>query len=479
MAETAVNEHPNSDTESLRAALHRVHALLESARKRVGEMETVRVSGRVVQVIGLTIESMGPEARIGELCWLYPRGAGAPVQAEVVGFRDRRVLLMPLGDMEGVAPGCEVRASGQVFRVPVGPELLGRVLDGLGRPIDGRGPLTAVRFRPVSGHPPNPLARRRIDRPLELGVRAVDACLTVGRGQRIGIFSGSGVGKSTLLGMVARNTAADVNVIALVGERGREVREFLETDLGEEGLRRSVVVVATSDQPALVRLKGAQVATAIAEFFRDQGRDVILMMDSVTRWAMAQREVGLAIGEPPATRGYTPSVFANLPRLLERSGMGERGSITGLYTVLVDGDDLNEPIADAVRGILDGHIVLSRQLAALNHYPAIDVLQSVSRVMEHVTEPAHRRAAARLREVLAVYQNARDLIEIGAYVAGSNPRTDWALGKIEAVNQFLQQDRDERCTLPEAVAALEQLFSDEGGGAGAEGQGAAAEQTRA
>lgn len=401
--------------------------------------EPVRQLGRVSQVIGLTVESLGPSVHLGELCYLHPRG-GEPIRAEVVGFRDSRVLLMPLGDMDGLGPGAEVRASKAVLQVEVGPELCGRVLDGLGRPIDGRGPAGTGRYYPVHAQPPNPLQRERISRPLEVGVKAIDAILTCGRGQRVGIFSGSGVGKSTLLGMIARNTSADVNVIALIGERGREVRDFLEKDLGPEGLARSVVVVATSDQPALVRVKGALVATAVAEYFRDQGQDVLLMMDSVTRFAMAQREIGLAIGEPPTTRGYTPSVFALLPKLLERAGTADRGSITGLYTVLVEGDDMNEPIADACRAILDGHIVLSRDLAAENHYPAIDVLPSVSRVMGDVVRREHREAAAWLREIVATYRRARDLITIGAYVAGSNPKIDEAIARIDAVTDFLRQD---------------------------------------
>lgn len=431
---------------------------LRLAGRAVEACSPVRVLGRVTKVIGLTIESAGPDARLGEVCWLYPKGRGAAVQAEVVGFRDERVLLMPLGDMEGVAPGCEVQSTGKSFAVEVGRGLLSRVIDGLGRPLDGRGPLGAGVSQPVYRTPPNPLSRRRIKAPLEMGVRAIDGCLSCGLGQRIGIFSGSGVGKSTLLGMIARNTAADVNVIALIGERGREVREFLEKDLGDEGLARSVVVVATSDQPGLVRIKGAYVATAVAEFFRDLGLNVMLMMDSLTRFAWAQREVGLAIGEPPATRGYTPSVFAVLPKLLERAGMAAKGSITALYTVLVDGDDMNEPIADTVRGILDGHIVLSRELAALNHYPAIDILRSVSRVMSDIVDARQKSAANQLKEVLAIYENARDLIEIGAYVAGSNTRTDWALAKLEAVRGFLHQGVTEKATFAETVEGLAALF---------------------
>ncbi len=346
-------------------------------------------SGRVVQIVGLTIESIGPTTNIGDICLIQPR-RGTEIPAEVVGFRDERVLLMPLADLAGVGPGSLVTATGSPLVIPVGERLLGRILDGLGQPMDEGGHISATRHQSVLGRVPKPLERQRISRPLSVGVRAIDGLLSVGRGQRIGVFAGSGVGKSTLLGMMARNTEADVNVIALVGERGREVREFLERDLGPEGLERSVVVVATSDQPALVRIKAAMVATTMAEFFRDQGLDVLFVMDSVTRLAIAQREVGLAIGEPPATRGYTPSVFAMLPRLLERTGPGTKGTITGFYTVLVEGDDMNEPITDTVRGTLDGHIVLDRSLAEKNHYPAIDVLASVSRLMIEVTEKEHR-----------------------------------------------------------------------------------------
>ena len=344
----------------------------------------MRRSGRVTQIVGLVIESQGPNVNLGDLCYVSSRGGSQAIPAEVVGFRQNRVLLMPIAEMEGIGPGCEVISAQGTLKVTVGQGLLGRILDGMGRPMDGKGPLVSSREYPLNALPPPPLTRRRIEEPLSVGVRAIDALLTLGKGQRVGIMAGSGVGKSTLLGMMARNTEADISVIALIGERGREVREFIERDLGEEGLKRSVVVVATSDQPALVRIKGALTATAIAEYFRDQGRDVMFMMDSVTRFAMAQREVGLTVGEPPATRGYTPSVFAMLPKLLERSGTGANGSITGIYTVLVDGDDMNEPIADAVRSILDGHIVLSRSIAAQNHYPAIDILNSVSRVMSEV-----------------------------------------------------------------------------------------------
>lgn len=422
------------------------------------QVEPIKNNGKVNQVIGLIIESTGPQARMGEICHIYPTNGGDKVVVEVVGFKQNRVLLMPLGDLEGIGPGCEVVSTGKTMAVGVGPQFLGRVLDGLGNPMDGKGHVFAEEEYSVQATPPNPLLRQRITQPLSLGVKAIDGMLTCGKGQRAGIFAGSGVGKSTLLGMIARNTTADINVIALVGERGREVREFIEKDLGEEGLSRSIVVVATSDQPALVRLKAAFVATAMAEYFRDQGKDVMLMMDSVTRFAMAQREIGLAVGEPPATRGYTPSVFSVLPKLMERAGTSDKGTITALYTVLVDGDDLNEPIADAVRGILDGHIVLSRQLASQNHYPSIDVLASISRVMIEVADSEHRRLASELRSILATYRDAKDLVDIGAYSRGSNPKIDHALDMIEQVNQFLCQDIDENVCLEESVSKLGALI---------------------
>lgn len=422
------------------------------------QVEPIKTNGKVTQVIGLIIESTGPNTRLGEVCYIYPRLGDRKVIAEVVGFKENRVLLMPLGGVEGVGPGCDVISTGRTLKIGVGPELLGRVIDGLGNPLDGKGHIFTSTEYPIQASPPNPLLRKRISEPLCLGVKAIDGLLTCGRGQRIGIFAGSGVGKSTLLGMIARNTNADINVIALVGERGREVRDFIEKDLGEEGLRRSVVVVATSDQPALVRLKAAMVATALAEYYRDLGRDVILMMDSVTRFAMAQREVGLAIGEPPATRGFTPSVFALLPKLLERSGTSESGTITGLYTVLVDGDDYNEPITDAVRGILDGHIVLSRALATQNHYPAIDILNSVSRIMNEIIDPEHRQMAAEVRGILATYTDAKDLIDIGAYNSGSNPKIDYALEMIDKTNEFLCQDIEECVSLEESCTRMRQLL---------------------
>lgn len=420
----------------------------------INNMSTIRFNGKITQIIGLVIESQGPSVSLGELCYIYPRDGSSPIPAEVVGFRHERVLLMPIGEMQGIGPGCDVVSAQQTLKVPVGRQLLGRILDGLGNPIDGKGPIRSEAEYSLHAAPPSPLTRRRISQQLSVGVRAIDSLLTMGRGQRVGIMAGSGVGKSTLLGMIARNTEADISVIALIGERGREVREFIERDLGEDGLKRAVVIVATSDQPALVRLKGAMTATSIAEYYRDQGMDVMLMMDSVTRFAMAQREVGLTVGEPPATRGYTPSVFAMLPKLLERSGTGERGSITGIYTVLVDGDDMNEPIADAVRGILDGHIILSRSLASQNHYPAIDVLSSVSRVMLEITDQDHWLAAQKLRSVLATYREAEDLINIGAYTQGSNPSIDHAVSLIGSVKEFLQQHVYEQVALKDTVNRL-------------------------
>ncbi len=418
---------------------------------------TMNLSGKITQVIGLVMESQGPNVNLGDLCYIIPRGLVAPLPAEVVGFRQNRVLLMPIGEMQGIGPGCNVISSHKSLKVPVGPLLLGRILDGLGHPVDELGPLLSNAEYPLHATPPPPLTRPRITEKLAVGVRAIDGLMTLGLGQRIGIMAGSGVGKSTLLGMIARNTDADINVIALIGERGREVREFIERDLGEEGLKRSVVVVATSDQPALLRIKGAMVATAIAEYFRDQGKNVMLMMDSVTRFAMAQREVGLTIGEPPATRGYTPSVFSMLPKLLERSGTGQYGSITGIYTVLVDGDDMNEPIADCVRSVLDGHIVLSRDLASQNHYPAIDVLQSVSRLMFELADKEHWLAAQKVRSLLSTYREAEDLINIGAYSAGSNPAIDEAIKMSAGINAFLRQSVYEKNSLYDTIDALKTI----------------------
>lgn len=401
------------------------------------------VLGRVVQVVGLVLESDGPSARVGDLCYVEPEVGVEPVACEVVGFRGDRVLLMPLGEMTGVRSGSLVRSTGACLRVPVGPNLLGRAIDGLGRPIDGLGPLKTDATYPNIASPPNALERQMICEPFRTGVRSIDGLLTMGIGQRVGIFAGSGVGKSTLLGMIARNGTADVNVIALVGERGREVREFMVNDLGDEGLAKSVVVCATSDEPALVRIKASLTATAIAEYYRDQGLNVLLMMDSVTRFAMAQREVGLAVGEPPSTKGYTPSVFALLPRLMERAGCGKKGAITAVYTILVDGDDPNEPIADAARSILDGHIVLDRKLTSRGHYPPINVLNSLSRVMPMVTDQSHVADANALRHLVAAYADVEDLVSVGAYKPGSQPVSDKAIQRWPQINSFLRQDKDE------------------------------------
>ncbi len=422
--------------------------------KAVESNSFIRYVGRVKKVVGLTIESNGPQVKMGEVCLIIPIGEKAPLTCEVVGFQDNRVLLMPLGDMTGVSSGCRVLATGKKLKVSVGFGLLGRVIDGIGNPIDSKPAISDGHNYNVNNAPPNPLVRQKIADPLSLGVRVIDGMLTVGKGQRVGIFAGSGVGKSTLLGMIARNMRADINVIALIGERGREVREFIEHDLGAEGLRRSVVVVATSDQPALVRVKGAMLATAIAEYFRDQGKNVMLMMDSLTRFSMAQREVGLAVGEPPVTKGYTPSVFALLPKLLERAGNSDIGSITGLYTVLVDGDDMNEPIADTVRGILDGHIVLSRDLANKGHYPAIDVLQSVSRVMSNIVDKEHVTAVNQIRDLISTYRTSEDLINIGAYSKGTSPEIDRAIDMNDIINDFLRQAVDEKVDIDETIRAL-------------------------
>lgn len=416
--------------------------------------------GKVAKVVGLTVESIGPAAKLNDLCHIITQDKDQVINAEVVGFRDDRVLLMPYDQTVGVGLGSRVENTGAPLKVMVGDELLGKVLDGPGNPIDGSEIHCSCGYS-VQAQPPDPLTRELIDTVLPLGVKAVDGLITVGKGQRIGIFAGSGVGKSTLMGMFARNTKADINVIALIGERGREVREFIERDLGPEGMKRSVVVVATSDKPALIRKKAAMTATAVAEYFRDQGRDVLLMMDSLTRFSMAQREIGLASGEPPVSRGYPPSVYGEMPQLLERAGRSDKGSITGLYTVLVDGDDFNEPIADTARSILDGHIVLDRKIAQKNHYPAIDVLQSISRVMSSIVDPQHKKAAGQLKNVLATYAEAEDLVNIGAYKAGSNPSIDYALSKIDAVNEFLQQDVYEKLSFEESIQRLEELFPEE------------------
>jgi flagellum-specific ATP synthase len=425
---------------------------------RLSAVETLPVIGQVVRTVGLLVESQGPPARVGDMCELEAEKGEKPATLEVVGFRDGRLLTVPLGGTAGIRAGARIVQRGRSGTVPVGPALLGRVLDGLGNPIDGLGPIGATTPAPLHPPPLNPLARDPIVAPLGTGVRAIDAMLTCGRGQRLGLFGGSGVGKSTLLGMMARGTNADVSVIALVGERGREVRGFLEHDLGAEGLSRSVVVVSTSDNPPLMRLRAAFTATAIAEYFRAEGQNVLLMMDSVTRLAMAQREVGLAAGEPPTAKGYPPSVFAMLPVLLERAGsLSGRGSITGLYTVLVEGDDTTEPIADSVRAILDGHVILSRDLAARNHYPAIDILQSVSRTMPDVTSAEHRLKAGQVRDWMALVRENEDLVSVGAYVPGTNPRVDAAFARRDAIDAFLRQPVDTQCSIVEAVEALATL----------------------
>ena len=432
--------------------------LLSKYKNLVEHTDMIKFSGRVSKLIGLTIEANGPAVEIGEVCQIFSLKGENFITAEVIGFRDNVVVLMPFGEMTGIGPGSKVIATGSYLSVEVGDDLLGRVLDGLGKTIDAyKAPILHHKYE-VDNAPPNPLTRDKIEEVLPLGITAIDSLLTCGRGQRVGIFAGSGVGKSTLLGMIAKNSSADINVIALIGERGREVREFIENELGEEGLKKSVVIVATSDKPALVRVKGAMLATAVAEYFRDCGKNVVLMMDSLTRFSMAQREIGLAVGEPPVTKGYTPSVFAVLPRLLERSGNSDKGSITGLYTVLVDGDDMNEPIADAVRGILDGHIVLSRRLAAKGYYPAIDVLESVSRVMPNVVDNDHVVVARRIKELMAVYNEAEDLIVIGAYVPGTDSRIDEAIRKVDAIRDFLTQTTQEHFTYQETVDRMYELL---------------------
>ena len=420
-----------------------------------------KVKGKVVNVVGLTIESKGPQARLGDICVITSGirdESGKQVLSEVVGFKEGKVLLMPYEKVEGIGPGSSVENTGAPLKVKVDDSLLGKTLNGLGRPDTGK-VLTGIEYD-VEASPPDPMSRKIISEVLPLGVKAVDGLITVGKGQRIGIIAGSGVGKSTLMGMFARNTKADINVIALIGERGREVREFIERDLGPEGMKRSVVVVATSDRPALERKKAAQTATAIAEYFRDQGKDVLLMMDSMTRFSMAQREIGLASGEPPVSRGYPPSVYSEMPKLLERAGCSDKGSITGLYTVLVDGDDFNEPITDTARSILDGHIMLNRKLAHKNHYPAIDILQSISRCMSQIATREHKQLAGKMKNVMATYNEAEDLINIGAYKAGSNPEIDYAISKIQAVNQFLLQDVNDKFTFDETVEMMKGIFEE-------------------
>jgi len=414
--------------------------------------------GVVTRVSGLLVESHGPNVSVGNMCWIKTRYKAQSKAAEVVGINDNKILLMPFEDTNGIGVGCEVETVGETLLVPVGENLLGRILDGFGRPIDNKGPINSDKNLYLHRTPPPALTRPRITKSLATGVRSIDSMVTCGEGQRIGIFSGSGVGKSILLGMIARGSEADVNVIALIGERGREVNEFIERNLGQEGLKRSVIIVVTSDQAAVLRIRGAQVATTIAEYFRDQGKKVILMMDSITRFAMAQREIGLAIGEPPTTKGYTPSVFALLPRLLERAGMSNKGSITGFYTVLVENDDMNDPVADTVRSILDGHIVLSRRLAEQNHYPSVDILQSVSRVMNDIIEENHLLASTKIRDILATYQEAEDLINIGAYVKGNNPRIDMAISHIEKIRIFLKQKQFEKANYQQTLVMMKNIF---------------------
>ena len=423
----------------------------------INKTETIKEIGKITEIIGLTIESDGPKSSIGDLCYIYNNFGDEPTLAEVVGFRKDKILLMPLGSPDGIRPGALVVNTGEAMKIGVGNQLIGRVLDGLGRPIDTLGDIRFSEYKSTQADAINPLKRKRITEPLSLGIKSIDGFATVGKGQRLGIFAGSGVGKSTTLGMMAKNTSADLNVIALIGERGREVKEFIEEILGTEGMKRSIVIAATSEQPSLVKIKAAFVATSIAEYFRDKGMNVLFMLDSITRIAMAQREVGLAIGEPPATRGYTPSVFALMPKLMERAGTNELGTITGLYTVLVEGDDFNEPISDTARSILDGHIVLSRALAHKNHYPAVDVLHSLSRVMGDVTSEEHKEAAGAIRNLLAVYTKNEDLINIGAYVAGSDPLCDKAIALMDNINGFLKQSTKDKFGFENTINDLTQL----------------------
>lgn len=428
---------------------------------RIKALNPLKVSGKVTQIVGLVVEGHCPAATVGTLCQLVPLNGGKPVPAEVVGFRASRALLMPLGELRGLGPGSLIQVVRDSATLPVGDQLLGRVIDALGQPLDEKPLAPCEEEFPLYALPASPMARNPIVRPLDLGVRAINGLLTCGSGQRMGIMAGSGVGKSVLLGMMGKHTRADVNVIALIGERGREVREFIERDLGPEGLARSVVVCATSDQSPLLRMRGAFVATTIAEYFCAQGKSVLLLMDSVTRFAMAMREVGLAIGEPPTTKGYTPSVFATLPKLLERAGSFKgKGSITGLYTVLVEGDDMNEPVADSVRSILDGHIVLSRDIAARNHFPAIDILNSASRVMRDIVSPEHMQLNGRIREIMATHKEAEDLINIGAYVEGSNGKIDFAISRIDGINDFLKQGMDDAVDLDVTLEEMDQATQD-------------------
>jgi len=413
--------------------------------------------GRIDKIVGMTVEATGPACNIGDVCHIEYQGGTCTALAEVVGFKENKVLLMPYEEIEGIGYGCLVKNTGDKLKIKMSDDLIGRTVDAMGVPIDGGPPIQAEKFYSINGTRSNPMDRPRIDTVIQMGVKAIDGMLTIGKGQRMGIFAGSGVGKSTLMGMLAKNVKADVNVIALVGERSREVVEFIKRDLGEEGAKRSVLVVATSDQPAMMRSKCALTATTIAEYFKDQGKDVLLMMDSLTRFAMAQREIGLSIGEPPVARGYTPSIYSAMPKLLERSGNFEKGSITGIYTVLVEGDDSNEPISDTVRGIIDGHIMLSRKVAMKNHYPAIEVLASVSRLMNDISDPEHKAAAGKIRRLMSIYEANADLISIGAYKSGSNPELDYAITRIDAINQFLQQGVDEKYSFEETVEQMKRL----------------------
>ena len=433
-------------------------SVFQQMARQVYGAEPYSLTGKIENIVGMSIEASGGRAAVGDICRIYNGDSGGQVTAEVVGFKNDHILLMPYSDMNGISAGNFVRNTGRQLTLQVGEFLRGRIINALGQPIDGKGPFEGGSPYCVGGNYINPLQRPPIRERIQFGVKAIDGMITIGKGQRIGIFAGSGVGKSTLMGMIAKNVTADINVIALVGERGREVLEFVEKDLGPEGMKRSILVVATSDQPAMLRMRCPSVATGIAEYFRDQGYDVLLMMDSLTRFAMAQREIGLAIGEPPVSRGYTPSMYAEMPKLLERSGNFSRGSITGVYTVLVEGDDTNEPIADTVRGILDGHIVLSRQLANSNHYPAIDVSASISRLMTEIVSPEHRQLASRIRDIMSVYEKNADLVSIGAYKPGTNRKLDFAMSKIDAVNSFLTQDVNEAFSYDQCVAEMAKIL---------------------
>ncbi len=439
--------------------------ILDKYENLVDKLETIKLSGKVSRVIGVTVEGTGPQANIGELCKIIIHDKNNNkekiLNAEVVGFKENGIVLMPYGSISGISQGCQIIGTGKTMEIPVGNSLLGRVVNGRGEPIDNKGSIIPESYYSIFRESPNALHRKRITNKISVGIKAIDGLFTIGEGQRIGIFSGSGIGKSTLLGMISRFTEADVNVIALIGERGREVNDFLENDLGEEGLKKSVVIVATSDEAPILRLRGAFVATTIAEYFRDKGLKVMLLMDSITRFARAQREIGLSIGEPPSTRGFPPSVFSMLPVLLERSGSSDKGSITAFYSILVEADDMNEPIADNVRGILDGHVVLSREMAAMNHYPSIDVLESISRLMVHVSEKDHIEYAMKIKEILATYKEAYDLINIGAYAKGSNPKIDYAIKMIDKVNIFLKQGIFEQYTFEDTISLLKGVFEED------------------